>query len=403
MGAWDYILTALQSILLNKVRAFLTTLGVIIGVMSVVMLIALGESAQAYVEREFAIMGSNMLIVTPGKQETIGLFPIVGATQRKLTLEQARAVKRKAVSVTGVAANQFGLAQLKYRNRQRHCMVLGTTPDFEEVRRIYTRVGRFITEQDIIKNNKVCVIGSTIKRELFGNDRALYQKISINGTKHLIVGILEDRGMALGIDLGDICIIPVSSAFQLFTGGEDELIEILVGVRSREDIPRATESVRRILYSAHDNNEDFTITDQDDMLGTFNRIFDMLRLMLVGIASISLLVGGIGIMNIMLVSVRERTQEVGIRKAVGATRRDITVQFLIEAITLSAIGGLIGLVLAAVGTFLLGAFYPSLPIGVSTWSALTAFGVSVAVGVFFGVYPAVKAAGVDPVVALRYE
>jgi len=153
----------------------------------------------------------------------------------------------------------------------------------------------------------------------------------------------------------------------------------------------------------HDNNEDFTITDQDGMLATFSRIFDMLRLMLVGIASISLLVGGIGIMNIMLVSVRERTREVGVRKAVGAKRSDVALQFLIEAVTLSVLGGCIGIALGAVGTFALHAFYPSLPIGVSLWSALTSFFFSVGVGVFFGVYPAVKAASVDPVVALRYE
>jgi putative ABC transport system permease protein len=225
----------------------------------------------------------------------------------------------------------------------------------------------------------------------------------VNGTKHMIVGILEERGMALGIDLGDLIIIPLPSAQQMFKNGEDELWEILVGVRSKEDLPRAKESVSKIVSAAHDNNDDFTVTDQDGMLQTFDRIFGMLRIMLVGIASISLLVGGIGIMNIMLVSVRERTREVGIRKAIGARRADIALQFLIESVTLSLLGGVIGISLGAAGTFAIRVAYPTLPIGISLWSTALAFLFSMTVGVFFGVYPAYKAASVDPVEALRYE
>jgi putative ABC transport system permease protein len=403
VGAFEHLWSALVAIAQNKVRAMLTTLGVIIGVMSVILLIALGEAAQGYVQKEFEVLGSNILIITPGKQETTGLIPITAGSHRKLTYDIAKAIKRNAPGVTGVAANQVGLANVRYRNRQRNVMVIGTTPDFEAVRQLYAQVGRFISENDIEKGNKVVVIGTTLKKELFGEDRALYQKISVNGSKHLVVGILEDRGMALGLDLGDLAIIPLPSAQQMFKGGEDELWEILVGARSQEDIEFAKESVIKIVRAAHDGNDDFTITDQDGMLSTFNRIFDMLRLLLVGIASISLLVGGIGIMNIMLVSVRERTREVGIRKAVGAKRSDIALQFLIEAVTLSTLGGLTGIFIGATGVFFIHYFYPTLPIAISTWAVLTAFFFSMGVGVFFGVYPAVKAAGVDPVVALRYE
>jgi putative ABC transport system permease protein len=401
MNGIELFLTALSSIGQNKVRAMLTTLGVIIGVMSVILLIALGESAQAYVEREFAVMGSNVVIITPGRQETAGMIPITAGSHRKLTYEIAKAIKRKAVGITGVAANSVGLANVRYRNLQRNVLLIGTTPDFENVRQLFTQIGRFITDEDIDRNNKVCIIGTTLKRELFGENRALSEKVTINGSKHMIVGILEERGMALGIDLGDIVIVPLPSAQQMFN--KEDLMEILVGARSQEDIDRAIDSIRPIVMAAHDNEEDFTITDQDGMLATFSRIFDMLRLMLVGIACISLLVGGIGIMNIMLVSVRERTREVGIRKAVGATRSDVALQFLIEAVTLSVLGGCTGIVLGAIGAFVLHALYPSLPIGISLWSALTAFFFSMAVGVFFGVYPAVKAASVDPVIALRYE
>jgi len=401
MTFWELIRTAIIALNQNKMRAALTALGVIIGVMSVILLIALGESAQAYVEREFAIMGSNVIIITPGKQETTGMFPISAGSHKKLTYEIARQIKRKVPGIIGVASNTLGLANIRYKNRQRNVLLIGTTPDFEKVRQLYTQIGRFLTEEDIERNSRVCIIGTTVKKELFGTHRALYEKISINGSKHTVVGILEERGMALGIDLGDIVIAPLPSAQRIFN--VEEVMEILIGARTQEDIPRATEAARKIVRSAHDNEEDFTITNQDSMLSAFSRIFSMLRLMLVGIACISLLVGGIGIMNIMLVSVRERTREVGIRMAVGATRADIGLQFLVESITLSVLGGMTGIFLGFIGSAIIRVLYPSLPIGLSLWSIMTAFLFSSAVGVVSGVYPALKAASVDPVEALRYE
>ncbi|HOQ31929.1 MAG TPA: ABC transporter permease [Candidatus Hydrogenedens sp.] len=401
MTFWELIRTAIIALNQNKMRAALTALGVIIGVMSVILLIALGESAQAYVEREFAIMGSNVIIITPGKQETTGMFPISAGSHKKLTYEIARQIKRKVPGIIGVASNTLGLANIRYKNRQRNVLLIGTTPDFEKVRQLYTQIGRFLTEEDIERNSRVCIIGTTVKKELFGTHRALYEKISINGSKHTVVGILEERGMALGIDLGDIVIAPLPSAQRIFN--VEEVMEILLGARTQEDIPRATEAARKIVRSAHDNEEDFTITNQDSMLSAFSRIFSMLRLMLVGIACISLLVGGIGIMNIMLVSVRERTREVGIRIAVGATRADIGLQFLMESITLSVLGGMTGIFLGFIGSAVIRILYPSLPIGLSLWSITTAFLFSSAVGVVSGVYPALKAASVDPVEALRYE
>jgi len=401
MTFWELIRTAIIALNQNKMRAALTALGVIIGVMSVILLIALGESAQAYVEREFAIMGSNVIIITPGKQETTGMFPISAGSHKKLTYEIARQIKRKVPGIIGVASNTLGLANIRYKNRQRNVLLIGTTPDFEKVRQLFTQIGRFLTEEDIERNSRVCIIGTTVKKELFGTHRALYEKISINGSKHTVVGILEERGMALGIDLGDIVIAPLPSAQRIFN--VEEVMEILIGARTQEDIPRATEAARKIVRSAHDNEEDFTITNQDSMLSAFSRIFSMLRLMLVGIACISLLVGGIGIMNIMLVSVRERTREVGIRMAVGATRADIGLQFLVESITLSVLGGMTGIFLGFIGSAIIRVLYPSLPIGLSLWSITTAFLFSSAVGVISGVYPALKAASVDPVEALRYE
>jgi putative ABC transport system permease protein len=260
-----------------------------------------------------------------------------------------------------------------------------------------------VTQEDIDRNNRVAVIGTKVRQELFGNENPLNERITVNGSKYMVVGIMEPKGLMLGINVDDLVMIPLTLSQQMFHGGEDELYQIVVRAHTPDDIPTAMESIRDIMYQAHDYNEDFTIIDQTSMLSTFDSIFDALKVMLLGIASISLLVGGIGIMNIMLVSVRERTREVGIRKAVGATRRDIGIQFVIESMTVSAIGGMIGIGLGFFGALSLRVVYPAFPVYTSSWAVLMAFGFSLCVGVFFGAYPAIKAAGVDPVEALRYE
>lgn len=403
MGPFDYLHIAIDSISQNKVRSLLTMLGVIIGVMSVILLIALGEGAQAYIEREFAGMGSNILLVTPGKQETSGMMPIIAGSFRHLTHENAREIERRAQGVRAVAPVVIGAGGVQAGERRRNTMIIATTEKFEEVRNLRAQQGRFISDQDIDKNNKVCVIGVKIKQELFGTDNALNKSININRSKHTVVGVLEPRGVMLGINIDDLVVIPLRSGQQMFYGGEDRLFQILVRANSPDDVKAAQEATREILKAAHDYIEDFTITDQTSILATFNQIFTAMRVMLAGIAGISLLVGGIGIMNIMLVSVRERTREVGIRKAVGATRHDIGMQFAIESITLSSIGGSLGIALGFLGTFIVRTIYPPLPVYTSAWSVMLAFFFSMAVGVFFGAYPAIKASGVDPVEALRYE
>jgi putative ABC transport system permease protein len=398
----EFFRIALESIAQNKVRAALTMLGVIIGVLSVILLVSFGEGAQTYVENEFADMGSNTLLITPGKQETTGMMPLVAGSVNKLTYANAKEIERRARGLRGVSPVVIGAAPVSYAGRTRPTMVIGATPPFEDVRNLRAEIGRFITQEDIDRNARVCVLGRTVWRELFDGDSPLSEWITIDRTKHLVVGIMERKGNALGVDFDDIVITPLPGAQQLFMRGEDELHQIVVAARSPDDVDLAKQSIHEVLYQAHDYTEDFTITDQADMLATFQRIFDALKLMLAGIASVSLLVGGIGIMNIMLVSVRERTREVGVRMAVGATRRDIALQFAIESCTLGAIGGLVGIVLGVLGTIAIRHTF-DFPVASSTWSILTAFGFSLAVGVFFGLYPAVKAASVDPVEALRYE
>ncbi len=403
MSPLEYMRVALDSIAQNKVRSTLTMLGVIIGVMSVIMLITLGEAAQAYVEKEFSGMGSNILIITPGKQETSGMMPVIAGSFRKLSYENAKELDRRGAGMKAVSPVVLGSGAVQYKERRRNTMILGVTPAFEIARNLHVTVGRFIQQQDLEKNNKVCILGTKVKEELFGDKNPLNEKVSINRSGHTVVGILEKRGVTLGINIDDLVVIPLKSGQQLFYGGEDRLFQIVVRAGSPEDVKVATRSAKEILTAAHDYVEDFTITDQTSILATFGKIFTAMKVMLAGIASISLLVGGIGIMNIMLVSVRERTREVGVRKAVGATQKDIALQFAIESVTLSSIGGSIGIALAYGGSFVLRTAYPMFPVFVSNWSILLAFFFSMAVGVFFGAYPALKASSVDPVEALRYE
>ncbi|MDP7638211.1 MAG: ABC transporter permease, partial [Candidatus Hydrogenedentes bacterium] len=222
MNFVECLYAAFDSIHQNKVRSTLTALGVIIGVMSVILLISLGEGAQAYVEQEFAGMGSNVLIVTPGKQDTMGsMVPMVADTFNKLTYENSRQIARHGLGVDEVAPVVLGAGFVRHGERRRNTAILGVSPEFETVRQIFTQIGRFVTQADIDRNNRVCVIGTAIKESLFGNKQALYERISINRTKHMIVGILETKGMSLGVNLDDIVMIPLPSAQQMFHGGED--------------------------------------------------------------------------------------------------------------------------------------------------------------------------------------
>ena len=402
MDIREALALALEMLAANRIRSALTMLGVVIGVAAIILLVSLGEGATAYITSELTGLGTNLLIITPGKTQTSGGFhPPIASTVRKLTYDDATALRRRASLLTDAVPVVLGTGKIRYQGNSRHISVVGVTPEFQRVRNLYVEIGQFVSEEDVEGRRRVVVLGRTVKRELFSEENPLGRFVTLADSRYRVIGIMERKGVSLGFDIDDLVFIPVKSAQDLFD--TDRLFEILASVSSPEDIDRAIQQVKNILIRRHGNREDFTVISQGAILSAFTTILKILTAVLGGIAGISLVVGGIGIMNIMLVSVRERTREIGIRKAVGARRRDILGQFLIESVVLSSLGGILGIVVGLGGAKGLPLFFAYLPTRVSLWAVLMAFGFSAAVGVFFGVYPARRAALLDPIQALRYE
>ena len=402
MNLLETFRVALEAIMSNKVRSGLTMLGVIIGVMAVILLVSIGEGAQVYITKELTGLGTNLLIITPGKTSTRGGFhPPSAGTVRKLTYDDSLALRRRAWLLTDAVPLVFGTGKIKYQNMGRDIMVIGTTPEFQRVRNLFVDTGSYISQGDVDSKAKVIILGSKVKEELFGADNALGKLVTLSDARYRVIGVMQKKGTSLGMDIDDIVYVPVTSGQELFD--TDSLFEIIASTPRSEDVDRAIAQIKNILIKRHAHKEDFTIQTQGAMLETMNTILSVLTAVLGGIAGISLVVGGIGIMNIMLVSVRERTREIGIRKALGARNTDIMAQFMIEAITLSGAGGVIGILLGVGLALLIPLFVTVLPTSVSAWSIIMAFTFSAVVGVFFGVYPARKAALQDPIQALRFE
>jgi putative ABC transport system permease protein len=379
-------------------RTVLTVLAVAIGVASVILLTALGEGARRYVKREFTSLGTHLLIVLPGRSETTGgPPPLLGETPRDLTLEDALSLRRSS-AIRRVAPITVGSAPVSWRHRDRDVTILGSTPELFEIRHLSMAQGRFIPSGDPTRGMALCVMGSKLKRELFGNQSPLGEWARIGDRRFRVIGVLAKKGQSIGLDMGDLVIIPVASAQALFN--TSSLFRILVQASGHDAIPEAKKAILSIIRERHEGEDDVTVITQDALLSTFDRIFTALTLSVAGIAGISLVVAGILIMNVMLIAVSQRTAEIGLLKAIGAPGRQVLRLFLVESAILSLIGSAFGLILAFFGTWGLARAFPGFPIKVPIWVPVAATGVSLLSGLVFGVLPARRAAKLDPVQAL---
>jgi putative ABC transport system permease protein len=395
----DLLQFGAESLLLHRVRTTLTLTGIAVGVIAVLVLTALGEGARRYVVQEFSGMGTGILIVIPGKVETQGAGPVVGGTTRDLTVEDAEAVARRCPSVSRVAPVSFGSTAFEYGGRSRQIPVIGSTTEILTIRNLEVTTGRFPTADDIRRGERVAVIGRTIQREVFRGDNPLGKAVRLGGYRLRVVGVLAHKGRSLGFDMDDIVIVPVATALRMFN--QRSLFRVLVQARGPEAVDRAEEQVKVVLRERHDDEEDFTVITQGAMLDTFHAVLGTLTAALAGIAAISLAVAGIGIMNVMLVSVSERRGEIGLLKALGASRRQILTVFLIEALALAGIGALLGVIIGVSTIYVAVAVYPVFPAQASLgWIAVVVL-LCFAAGAGFGMMPARRAARLSAADSLR--
>jgi putative ABC transport system permease protein len=397
-----------RALKVNKMRSGLTMLGIIIGVGAVIAMLAVGTGASQKISDQISSMGSNLLIILPGSTTSGGVRMGAG-TQPTLTMGDAEAIQRECSSVAYVAPVLNGVAQIVYGHQNWSTGVLGTTPSMLVVRDWTLSSGRPFTDQDVKNATKVCLLGQSVVDNLFGDMEPIGQYIRIKNVPFAVVGVLSRKGQsAQGQDQDDTVHIPVTTAQKkLFGTSFPGMVRtIMVKAKSTEDLPSAERQVNELLRQRHHigtkQDNDFTVRNLTQIMQTAEQSTKVMTLLLGAIASVSLLVGGIGIMNIMLVSVTERTREIGIRMAIGAKTWDIRLQFIIEALTLSLIGGVAGIILGISGSELISMFAGWSTI-ISPFAVLLAFGFSGLVGIFFGFYPAYKASLLDPIEALRYE
>jgi len=394
----DILAYAAGSVLGYRARTLLTLLAMGIGVASVVMLTALGEGARRFVTGEFQSLGTHLLIVLPGRSETTGgPPPLLGETPRDLTLDDALAIERSR-AIRRVAPIAVGSAGVSYREREREVMIIGSTSAFLDVRHLKMASGRFLPAGDPRRASPVCVLGAKLEHELFGADSAVGRWVRIGDRRFRVVGTLASEGRSIGLDLEDIVIVPVAAAQALFDSYS--LFRVLVEARSDEAIPRARTDILRIIRQRHEGEDDVTVITQDAVVATFNKIFTALTLTVAGIASISLAVAGILIMNVMLVAVSQRTSEVGLLKALGASSRAVMSVFLAEASILSLVGAAAGVAVSYAAIRFVDQAYPLLPLSAPLWAVAAAVLVALTTGLLFGVLPARRAAKLDPVAAL---
>lgn len=402
---WESVKIALSALISNKLRSVLTMLGIIIGVGAVIAMVSIGMGVRDKVQTSIASLGSNLIIVTPGAASSSGVRQAAGTTTT-LTIKDAEAIGREVSGVAAVAPSVGKQYQIVAGNMNWNSSVQGTTPEFMEVRNMSVQSGSFITNQDVDMRNRVAVIGATVAENLFSNTNPVGQSIRINNAPFTVIGVLDSKGQSAGgQDQDDIVIVPITTAQERLMG-ITYIQTISVQAADADVIDAVQEGIVTLLRSRHrltdDKENDFTVRNLASVMATAQETTASITMLLGAIAGISLLVGGIGIMNIMLVSVTERTREIGIRKALGARYSDILMQFLIEAVVIGVIGGLMGIALGVGASFAISSF-AGLNTVITFMPIIISFGFSVGIGLFFGLYPARKAALLNPIDALRYE
>lgn len=395
---------ARRSLMGNKMRSFLTMLGVIIGVGAVITMISIGRGAKADISSRIQSLGANVLAVRPGSQQ-FGMVRFGRGSVQTLKLEDAEILSEKSEHITHVSPEVTTRMQVKYGNKNNNIEIIGVTPDFQIVQNSYVVKGSFITESDVLYKSKVCVIGKTVVNDLFGAEDPIGKEVRMDNIGFRVLGVMQEKGSMGPWDMDNRIYVPLSTAMKRLMG-TDYLREINVKIKSEKEMEAAQADIEKILRRQHklptNKESDFNVADQKEFLKTLEETGKSFTYLLAGIAAVSLVVGGIGIMNIMLVSVTERTREIGTRKAVGAKRRDILIQFLVESLVLSMLGGGIGIA-AGIGGAKLIAKLAGWKTVVSPDAILLAFFFAAFVGIFFGIYPARKAARLNPIEALRYE
>ena len=399
MRARDAIVFALASLAFSRVRTLLMLLAMSIGVAAVVVLTAIGNGARHYVVDQFSSLGTNLVIVVPGRAETAGgaATTLVGETPRDLTLDDARSLLR-GDALRRMAPFNLGEIAVSYRGRERQAPLLGSTAALLPIHHLEMARGSFLPEEDMEIARPVCVLGATISRELFGRQNPLGEMVRLGGFRCRVIGVLASQGRSLGHDTEELVVVPVAFAQMLLN--TEGLFRILVEARDPESIPRLKQFILDTIAGRHYGEEDITIVTQDSVLATFERILGALTLSVAGIAAISLVVAGILIMNVMLMAVAQRTAEIGLCKAIGASRRQIMVLLVTEALLLSAVGGLLGLAIGLAGSRLARSLYPELSAGPPSWAMVAALGTALATGLIFSLLPARRAARLDPIQAL---
>ncbi len=393
MSFTELFILAWRAIFANKLRSFLTTLGIIIGVFSIILLVSIGSGLQSYITNEISSLGSNIIDVLPGSG---GLS---SGVSNKLTIQYAKNIERRLIATAKVAPVIRQFDNFKYNTiEDKNTIVVGVSSVYPQVVTSTTlSQGNFFTAGQERSGANVVVIGQTVYTKFFNGESALGKRIFIGNKRYTVVGVASKQGSFLGVDRDNLAYISIESAHELF--GINSVTEIAVSANSPDLVPIVIRQIKQTLLK-NLTSDDFTVETADTLSSTISNVTNMLSLALGGIAAISLLVGGIGVANIMLVSVTERTKEIGLRKALGARRSDILSQFLLEAVMISVFGGVIGIILGMGASYIVAILLVS---QVTWWSVGLAFVFSVSVGVIFGITPAIRASRLSPIEALRYE